>query len=129
VVDDHDVLADVFNEVELMAREEDPHAGGGQLSQDRRDSFRRDGVQAGERLVGDQEVGIMDERGRELHALLVAVREPLQASVGSSREAEPLQPAAGRIIRLRMFEPGEPGEIGELLAERMRGYSPRSSGM
>ena len=55
-----------------------------------------DRVEAGERLVEDEQLGVVHERGRELHALLVAERELLHAVARALGQPEPLDPAVGR---------------------------------
>ena len=60
-----------------------------------------DRVEAGERLVEHEQLRVVHERGRELHALLVAERERLHAVAGALGEAEPLDPAVRRRPRRR----------------------------
>ena len=45
------------------------------------------GVEAGEGLVEDQQVGLVDQRQRQLHPLLVAERERLDRLVGALARA------------------------------------------
>jgi hypothetical protein len=51
---------------------------------------------ARERLVEHQQLRVVDERGAELHALLVAERERLDAVAGAVGDPEPLEPAVRR---------------------------------
>ena len=90
--DDHDVLADVLDEVELVAAEDDAGAGRRLLADDlghRRDADR---VEPGERLVEDEQLRVVDERRGELDALLVAVRQLLELGLRAVAEAHPLEP-------------------------------------
>ena len=92
--DDHDVLADVLDEVELVAGEDDADAGRRALADDlghRRDADR---VEARERLVEHEQLRVVDERGGELDALLVAVRQLLELRLRAIAEAHPLEPRA-----------------------------------
>ena len=58
----------------------------------------------------------MDERGRELDALLVAERELLDAIARPLGQPEPLDPALGRPRRGGVVAPVQPREIDELVA-------------
>ena len=94
--DDHDVLADVLDEVELVAGEDNPDAGRRPLAEDlghRRDPDR---VEAGERLVEDEQLRVVDERRAQLDALLVAVRQRLELVPLAVGQAQPGEPAGGR---------------------------------
>ena len=100
--DDHDVLADVLDQVELVAREHDADAGRRPLADDlghRRDADR---VEARERLVEDEQLRVVDERGRQLDALLVAVRQLLELRLGAvGRPIRSSQRAAAAFAALR----------------------------
>ena len=91
--DDHDVLADVLDEVELVAAEDDPDAGIRALAKDLGHGRHAQRVEPREGLVEDQQLRLVDQCGRELDALLVAVREVLQLAPGPVGEAETFQPA------------------------------------
>ena len=115
--DDDDVLADVLDQVELVAREDDPDAGRGPLLDDlghRRDADR---VQAGERLVEDEQLRVVGERDGQLDPLLVAVRQLLELRLGAVGQAHPLQPATGRGVRVLAVQPVLLGEVAELLGD------------
>ena len=74
-----------------MAGEHDGHARGGVLGQHAAEHVDADRVQAGERLVEHQQLRVVDERRRELDALLVAERErlgPVAGSVGNAEELD-----------------------------------------
>ena len=79
-VDDRDLLADLLHEIELVAREEHRDPSGGLVAEHLRERSHRDGVEAGERLVEDEEVRRVHERCRELSTLLVAVRRRARQS-------------------------------------------------
>jgi hypothetical protein len=72
-------------------------------------------VEARERLVHQQDLGIVEDRGDQLDLLLVALRELVGAALGEVRDAEPGEPvirlAAGPIGR----DAVELGEIDELV--------------
>ena len=73
-----------------------------------------DRVQAGERLVEDEQLGLVHQRGGELHALLVAERELLDAVAGALGQAEALDPAVRG--RVRILDPVQRGEVAQLRA-------------
>ena len=94
MVDDRDVLADVLDELELMAGEEDGGAAGRLAAEHLGERVHGDRVEPGERLVEHEQLRLVQQRRRELGALLVAVRELLDLRVGAVGETEPLEPAA-----------------------------------
>ena len=82
-----------------------------------------DRVEAGERLVEHEQLGVVDERRRQLDALLVAERQRLDAVVGALGDAEPLEPARRpRRAPRPACGPVQAGEVDELVAR------PASSG-
>ena len=129
VVDDDDVLADVLDEVELVAREQDRGAVARELAEDRRECLDAERVEPGERLVEHERDRIVHERGGELHALLVAVRQRVQPGVAAlarpSRSSQRSTPAAAA----RRSRPDSRARYSSCAATRMCGYRPRSSGM
>jgi hypothetical protein len=58
----------------------------------------------------------VDERRRELHALLVAERELLDAVARPIGQAEPLDPRVGRAAGGVRVDPVQPREVDELVA-------------
>ena len=125
--DDHDVLTDVLDEVELMAGEHNADACRRPFPEDlghRRDADR---IQTGERLVKDKQLRIMDQGGAELDALLVAMGERLQLV---------LRPVARPVVRRVSLPRRQPWAChgagrSSSSAPRpgIRGYRPRCSGM
>ena len=76
-----------------MAGEEHSGPAGRDLPEQLGHVGDRDRVEAGDRLVEHQEVGLVDQRRDELHALLVAVvPSRVDAVVGSIGKAEALEP-------------------------------------
>ena len=72
-VDDDDVLAQVLDDVELVAGEQHAGAATRDVAEQPGHRVHRDRVQPGERLVEHQQVGRVHQRGGELDPLLVAV--------------------------------------------------------
>ncbi len=84
-VDDGDVVADVLDEIELMAREHHCDSGGCLFPDDPAHGVCPHWVQPRERLVEDQQLGAVHQGGGKLHPLLVAVRELLETISGTTR--------------------------------------------
>src|SRR5712671_2565200 len=69
-------------------------------------------VEAGGRLVEEQDGGFLDEGARNRRPLLLAARERFGKPVGEFLDAEQLQPARRALLGLR------DGEAGETCCER-----------
>ena len=96
VVEQRDRLAEVLDEVELMAREEEVATGARVLGDHVREEAHRDRIEPGERLVEHEEIGTVHHRRRQLHALrhaagerrdLVARSRSARSSCSRSRRA------------------------------------------
>ena len=118
VVDDRDVLADVLDELELMAREEHRRAAGRLAAEHLGERAHGERIEPGEGLVEHEQLGLVQQRRRELGALLVAVRELLDLRAGAIGETEPLEPRGRRRACRAAAETVQGAEVGELLAER-----------
>ena len=100
-----------------MAGEEDGGSARRFPTEDLRERLHRHRVETGEGLVEDEELGLVEERSRELRALLVAVRKRLDLLGRAVGEVEPLEPRHGCGARGTRFDPVQAGEVGELLAD------------
>ena len=73
LVDQHHLVAEPLDELQLVAREDDRHAVLARLPlQDVREHVDADGIEPGERLVEHEQFRFVDERGGQLHPLLIA---------------------------------------------------------
>jgi len=127
VVDDHDVFADLLDQLELMAREDDCGTARRFAAQDLGEGTDGEWVETGERLVEDEQLRLVNQRRRKLRALLVAVRELLELRVRATFEAEALEPARCRAaVAVR---PCRRPRYSSCSPTGIRGYKPRSSGM
>src|SRR6266571_1555287 len=91
-LDDPDPVADALDKLELVAGEDDRHAGRRALVQDLAHRIHRFRVEAGERLV-QHEHHWFEHKGRgQLHALLVAVAQTLDLVFGAILQSEPVEP-------------------------------------
>src|SRR3954468_20914776 len=114
---DRDGVAQALDELELVAGEHDRHAGPRALAQHLAQHVDADRVEAGERLVEHEQLGVVRERRAELRALLVAERERLRAPLGDLGEAEALEPAPRRRPRRRVVEAVQAREVHELVGD------------
>ena len=88
-----------------MAGEEHGRTAGGLVAEHPGERVHGDRVEAGERLVEDEQLGLVHERRRELGALLVAVRELLELRPGATLQAEPPEPVCRRHARVAASMP------------------------
>ena len=87
------------------------------------------GSRPGERLVHEQDLGVVQDRGDELDLLLVALGQLLRAPVREVLGTEPPQPAAApRAARGRAGRRAGPPKNSSCSSTFIRGYRPRSSG-
>ena len=115
MVDDDDVLAEVLDEIELVAGEEHRHPGSRQLLEQPRHGTHRDGIQPGEGFIEDEQVRLVDQGGDELHPLLVAVGQLVHARSRPFRYPQPLEPQVGDPTDLRAGAPAELPQVEQLL--------------
>ena len=115
--EDADGVAEPLDEVELVAGEDDRDSAPGLLEQRLGERVDADRVQPGERLVEDQHLGPADQRGGQLHPLLVAERQLLHRVAAPLPQAEPVDPLARGPRGGGAVQPVQPGEVGDLLAD------------
>ncbi len=115
MIDDHERLAERLGDLHLVGREDDRPTLIAQLDERVAQQRQVDRVEAGERLVHQQDVRPVQDRGDELDLLLIALAELLGAPVGQIRDAEPLEPGEG--VRPRLPGPlaVQRGEVDELV--------------
>ena len=93
---DADGVAEPLDEVQLVAGEDDGHPAPALLQQRLGEGVDADRVEAGEGLVEDEHVGLADQGGGQLHALLVAQRQLLHPVAAALAQPEPLGPGLAR---------------------------------
>ena len=86
-----EAVAEPLDEVELVAGEQDGYAAGGLLAQQVHHRVDRGRVEPGEGFVEDQRLRLVEQRGDDLDALLVAEAELLDPVAAAVGEAEPLE--------------------------------------
>jgi hypothetical protein len=111
----------VLDEVELVAGEQDRGPAAGALAQHRRQVVGPDRVQAGERLVEHEQLRIMDERGGELDALLVAQRQLLDLGVQAPAQPEALAQLPAGARGPRRAHPVQAPEVLQLVEHHHAG--------
>ena len=80
--------------------------------------FGRQRVEAVERLVEHDEHRVVHERAGQLHALCVAERERVDATVGHGPELERLDDAPGAAARPLLGDPAQPGQVHQVVLDR-----------
>src|SRR5208282_1560442 len=91
VGDDADAVGHAFGDFENMRGHDDGAAGAGALAQHAFDLPRRAGVEAGERLVENDDAWLVYQGAGERHFLAHTLGETLAAFVGVRRKPEPGQ--------------------------------------
>jgi hypothetical protein len=117
VLDDHDVLAQVLDQVQLVAGEQHRRAPRGQAGQQPGHGLHGDRVQARERLVQHQQVRLVHQGGDQLDPLLVAVRQRVQAVCGPIGQAETLQPGPHAAVHILGLAPAQLAEVDQLVPD------------
>ena len=106
LVDHDDVIAELFGVRHDVRGEEDRGAARVLLEHHLPQAARADGIEPAERLVEDQQIGLMDDGGEELDLLLRAFREILAALALGVREAHARE--AARDARRAISASGTP---------------------
>ena len=117
VDDHHDAVAHALHELQLVAGEHDRHAPRRPFAIQHLDQdVGADRVEARERLVEHEEVGLVHEGGGELHPLLVPERQaldPVLRAIGHPEGLEDLQAADPRGRPAHAVEPRQVDELVE----------------
>ena len=101
-----------------MAGEENGRAARRLAAEDIGEHLDCDRVETGERFVEYEQLRLVQQRCRELGALLVAVGELFDRRVGALGEPEPLEPPRCRDARRGVAQPVQRPEVRELLRDR-----------
>ena len=96
VVDDRDRLAQRLGRLHLVGREDQRPATVAQLHERLAQEDQVDRVEPGERLVHQQDLGVVEDRRDELDLLLVALRQLLGPAVGVSGIRKRVSQASAR---------------------------------
>ena len=115
--DQQETVGEPLHQVEVVRREQHrgalvahfPHEGDEALLVER--------VEPRKRLVEHRELGVVDERGGQLNALLVAVGQLLEPGVGPVGEAKALEPSGRRLPRRSRAHAGQLREVPQLLPD------------
>ncbi len=117
VGDDHEVVAEPLDDVELVRREQHGRTGCRDIRQHALHRLDGHRVEARERLVEHEHLGAVHEGGGDLRALLVAEREALDRVVRALAEAEALEQLE-RVAPGRRGRPAvQAGEVHGLLEQ------------
>ena len=115
VIDDHDILTKVLDQIELMAGEQHRRTLRRQFGQQLGHHTHRDRVEPGERLIEHEQFGLVDQRRDQLDTLLIAVRQAVDCVVDPSVEPEPQQPVVDNATNIVRCPSAQPPEIQQLV--------------
>ena len=96
--DNADAVAQALHQIQLVGGEDDRHTCPGAVGEHRAHHVHRDGVEAGKRLVQDENVGVVDKRRGELDALLVAQGEVVELVAQALAETELLEQLGAALL-------------------------------
>ena len=108
VVHDRDGFAQRLGRLHLVRREDQRPSAVPELHERLSEQDQVDGIEPGEGLVHQEDLGVVEDGRDELDLLLVALRQLLCPSVGVLGDAEAAQPA----------DRGSPGAVGRLAVQR-----------
>jgi hypothetical protein len=92
VIDDGHRLAQILHQVKLVAREQDAAPCLSLLNEDLADDVDPGRIQADQGLVEHEDFRVVHQRRRQLHTLLVAMRQHLDLAARTIRHLQALQP-------------------------------------
>src|SRR5699024_7102414 len=118
VVDDDEIVDEAFDEVELMAGEEDRGTRGGKVGEDAEGAFDGYGVETGERFVEDERLRVVNESRGDLDLLLIAEADRFEGVGGCALELELFEQIESALLRRLAGETVEAGEVDELIDDR-----------
>src|SRR6266852_6703943 len=116
--DDADAVGHALGDFEDMRGHDDGAAGAHALAQHGLDLARRAGVEPGQRLVEDDQPGLVHQRAGERHLLPHALGERLTAFMAVRAEAEPVDKVARARLGGRGVDAPQAGDEFEILEGR-----------
>ena len=116
--DDPDAIGHALGDLQDMGRHDHGAPGPHTLPQHFLDDARRTGVEAGERLVQDDESRVMHQRARQRHFLPHAPGQALAAFPGVGHQAQPVEQAARPRRGDRGIDRPQPGYEVEIFQRR-----------
>src|SRR5215203_387240 len=122
--DQADVVAHPLGQLHAVGGEHDALARGPVLPEQVPEQLLVDGIEAGERLVQDEQVRLVENGADELHLLLHALRQLLDLGFGPLGELHPLQPALDVGPELGPLEAADLAEEEELVHHRHPAVEP-----
>src|SRR5262249_34611557 len=115
MMDEADRFTHCLDLLHAVRRKDHGRAPGALLEDQFLQQTRIDRIETAERLVEHDELGLVNDGRRELHLLLHPLRELARERLRTRREPQALEPGGGAPLRLRMAQPANRGEEGELL--------------
>ena len=117
VVDECDLVANLLHRGHVVRRENQRSPLGLEAEHFALELLGIDGVEAAKGFVEDEQCGPMHDGDDELHLLLHALRELLQAPVPPSHDVEPFEPLRQARPSIGGTHPFQPREVERLLAD------------
>ena len=117
-IDDRDRFAHRLDGVHLVGREDERPALVTKLEEGLAEEGDVDRIEAGERLVHQQDLGVVEDRRDELDLLLIALGQLLRPAIAELRDAQAGQPVERLTARSIRWQAVQRGEVGELVDHR-----------
>ena len=121
LVEHHDRLAEVLDEIELVAGEQHGATGMDPFGQGGAQLGHRDRVEAGERLVEHDHLRVVHQGRGQLQPLLHAAGQLVRPIRPPVTKAQLVEKASGRSGGLRTVDPVQSGEVDQLFPRGHRG--------
>src|SRR5262245_4056311 len=117
VLESDRTTADTTNQLAVVRGDEDSRAARIHLTKHVHDFERQIRIEVAGRLVGEDELRIVDERARDRHALLLATRELLGKCVHSMLQSDPLHHLKRLFLLNRGRHPKHPHDKRHVLKD------------
>ena len=106
-------IRDRLDQVHVVRAQDHRRAGVAQLADQPAHEVLVHGVEAAEGLIEDRQRRLVQQRGDQLHLLLVPLRQRVDAVALAAREIEALEPRTRPTLRLRLRHPAQTREVDD----------------
>ncbi len=115
--DQTDMVAELLGLFEDVGREENRLAARLEIADQVLEQRLRDRIEARERLVEDQDVGVVEDRADELDLLLHALRQRLDLRLGPLSELDAFEPLADQLLGAPTLDSVQLGEEQQMVGD------------